>query len=282
MKLFLASACLSSEGIIRCVHQDGGWVQLEHLISLIWCELFGGVIIRKGSKMRLLTVMGRRALCWLQQPALPWSDGNCLILFRCIDHWGACAFFLPLFFYSLEMTGCSEVGSLLLIKTHRTYICVYIFVFKPQGNLWPVHMTCPVIQAQRSSLVLPGGQCSFIAADLNELIALKRKQKGSCGSGVTNSVRWELSARANVDLGEGLTLPFCFPCSDQVNYKCTAYLREQYAYTCFLAMKEIPNFKQVSCNRRVPRERVQLQVSLRWAFSLLCLGHQLFKCLIRK
>lgn len=88
-------------------------------------------------------------------------------------------------------------------------------------------MTCPVIQRQQSSLVLPSDQCCFTAADLNELFALKRKQKGSYGSGTTNTVRWEPSARANVDVGEGLTLPFCFPCSDQVNFKCIAYLREQ-------------------------------------------------------
>lgn len=148
-KLFLASACLSSEGVIRCVHQDGDWVQLEHLINLIWCELFAGVIIRKGvkdeashsdgPKSSLLIAAASSAIKWWKLPhpfhwhwSLRCSAGS-------LSMASACAFFLPLFLYSLERRGCSEVGSLPLIKTHRTYIGTFLF-FKPQGNwsIWPV------------------------------------------------------------------------------------------------------------------------------------------------
>lgn len=211
-KLFLASACLSSEGAIKCVHQDGDWVQLEHLISLIRCELFGGVVIRKGSKLRPLTVMGWRVLRWLQQPALPRSDGNCLVLFTCIDRWGACAFLLPLFFYSLERRGCSEVGSLPLIKTHRTYISTYIHIFLDPNVTGAYDLSCDTGTTKLSSFTLRSVLLHCSWPKLTD--CTENKQKGSCGSGVTNLVRWEPSARVNVDVGEGLTLPFCFPCPD--------------------------------------------------------------------
>lgn len=141
-KLFLASACLSSEEFIRCVHQDGGWVQLEHLISLIWCELFEGIISRKGvkdeashsagRKSALLIAAASSAMRWWKLPHpfhLHWSP-------RCsagsLSMASASAFFLPLFFYSLERRECSEVGSLFLIRTYRIYTYIFFFLSNPK------------------------------------------------------------------------------------------------------------------------------------------------------
>lgn len=233
-KLFLASACLSSEGVTRCVHQDGDWVQLEHLISLIWCELFERIIIRKGvkdeashsdrRKSALLIAAASSAIKWWKLPRpfhLHWS-------LRCssgsLSMASACAFSLPLFFYSLERRRCSEAGSLLLIKTHRIYICGF---FNPKVT-GAYDLSCDTGTTKLSSFtlrsVLP--VCSWPKwTDCPENKA--ERVLGFWG----NKYSQEPSARANVDVGEGLSLPFCFPCSDQVNYKCTAYLETTKMHT---------------------------------------------------
>jgi len=131
-KLFLTSACLSSEGVIRCVHHDGDWVQLELLICLTWCEPYEGIITKKRVKdeascrvtTKRRTSDGSSQLCnEVMKTASSFLVALITRVHFCQFCCGFfCAFLLPLLCHSLESRSWADAGSLLLTKAHRMHL----------------------------------------------------------------------------------------------------------------------------------------------------------------